>query len=477
MRWKSRCALTLLVFVGGCELYLGVGEGKLRECHVVDDCVVDVPVCSSNCKHEDVTSIVAGAFHTCALFTGGAVKCWGRNDFGQLGIGDRNNRGDKPDGMGGHLPQVSLGKDRYAVELAAGAFHTCALLDDGSMKCWGLNGIGQLGLGDTKSRGDDPNEMGDDLPTVDIGTGMTVIAIATGAYHTCALLSDKMSGMSMKCWGANASGQLGIGDTIARGNLPNTMGNALPAVDLGNGFTVSSVAIGDYFTCALSANGEVKCWGENSLGQLGQGDTFDRGDNVNEMGDALPSIQLGSGVSAVSLSLGNSHACAPLNGGVKCWGGNSKGQLGLGDVTPRGNAIGQMGEALPFVDPGMGTISQIVAGHSHTCAQFAEGIVKCWGWNQYGQLGIGDPDNRGNEPGEMGSALHAVELGRPTTMVAAGDTHTCALLDDGSVKCWGGNAFGQLGIGDTKHRGDEPGEMGAMLPEVNVFSGNASGMP
>lgn len=449
------------------------GDGKLsmdlgEECD--DGGNENVDGCSAECKREFAISIAAGAFHSCALLTGGAVKCWGRNDFGQLGIGDRKNRGDEPNEMGRRLPAISLGKSRHVTALTTGAFHTCALLDNGDVKCWGLNGIGQLGLSDTKTRGDEPNEMGDDLPAVQFGIGKTAKSITAGAYHTCALLNDD----SVKCWGANASGQLGLGDTVARGNMSDQMGDALPSVKLGNVIMVSSVVAGDYFSCAAVADGSVKCWGDNGAGQLGQGDMFNRGDNANEMGDNLPPIQLGSGVSAVSLALGNAHACARLNGGIKCWGGNWEGQLGLGNVTHRGNTMGQMGDALPMVDIGLILPFTVVAGHSHTCVIRTSGGIKCWGWNEFGQLGIGDPHNRGDQPGEMGNALPIVEFAPLVTMIAAGDTHTCALLQDGSVKCWGGNAHGQIGIGDTNNRGDETGEM---LPSVTLFSDNTSGMP
>ena len=113
---------------------------------------------------------------------------------------------------------------------------------------------------------------------------------------------------------------------------------------------------------------------------------------------------------------------------------------------------------------------ELTAGGAHTCARFDDGSVKCWGANTFGQLGLGDTQSRGDGPGEMGATLPAVDLGpgRTALQVTAGFQHTCARLDDGSVKCWGANALGQLGLGDTQVRGDGPGEMGAALPAVQL---------
>ena len=123
---------------------------------------------------------------------------------------------------------MNLGAGKTATAISAGSGHTCALLTDGTIKCWGSNQFGQLGLGDTNDRGDEPGEMGSALPSVNLGTGMTAKAVSAGASHTCALLSDG----TVKCWGGNNVGQLGLGDKTNRGNAPGTMGDALPVVGL-----------------------------------------------------------------------------------------------------------------------------------------------------------------------------------------------------------------------------------------------------
>ncbi|MBN1611251.1 MAG: hypothetical protein JW940_31755, partial [Polyangiaceae bacterium] len=134
--------------------------------------------------------------------------------------------GDQPGEMGDNLPAVDLGTGRSAVAITAGGGHTCALLDDGSARCWGSNGYGRLGLGDTEDRGGQPGEMGDNLPAVDLGTGRSAVAIVAGSHHTCALLD----GGSLSCWGYNFVGQLGLGATEDRGDQPGEMGDNLYAV-------------------------------------------------------------------------------------------------------------------------------------------------------------------------------------------------------------------------------------------------------
>jgi alpha-tubulin suppressor-like RCC1 family protein len=310
--------------------------------------------------------------------------------------------------MGAALPAVDLGPGRTALQLTAGGIQTCARLDDGSVKCWGSNNFGQLGLGDTQARGDGPGEMGAALPAVNLGAGRTALQLTAGVFHTCAKLDDG----SVKCWGRNFYGQLGLGDTQDRGGGPGQMGATLPAVDLGPGRTALQLTAGDSHTCARLEDGSVKCWGHNNVGHLGLGDTQSRGDGPGEMSATLPAVDLGPGRTALQLTAGDVHTCARLDdGSVKCWGFNIIGPLGLGDTQPRGDGPGEMGAALPAVDLGPGrTALQLTAGNAQTCARLDDGSVKCWGWNGSGQLGLGDTQTRGDGPGEMGAALPAVQL-------------------------------------------------------------------
>lgn len=447
---------SLLAMVGGCSSDAGGGERL-----------------ATNQAKVTVThtafSVGTGIGHTCALLDNNQIKCWGGNWAGQLGYGDISYRGDQTGEMGTTLRYIDLGSQYSAKAVAVGDEHTCAILDDGLIKCWGNNAYGQLGLGDTNSRGDNPNEMGNALPAVNLGMGRTATAIAAGGYHTCALLDHG----EVKCWGKNTYGQLGLGDTNHRGDNPNEMAEALPAVNLGTNRSAIAITAGWGHTCALLNTGEIKCWGGNGYGQLGQGDQVARGDNPGEMGDTLHAILLRSvGNTVQGISAGYLQTCAVMQDRtVKCWGRNDFGQLGLGDTNNRGDQAGEMGDQLPAVDlePGM-TAFAVTTGRYHTCALLKDRSVKCWGANGYGQLGLGDTVTRGDNPGEMGSALPRADVGS-TVILTTRDDHTCAVLDNGQLKCWGFNQYGSLGQGSTANRGDNPNEMGTNLPAIDLGYG------
>jgi alpha-tubulin suppressor-like RCC1 family protein len=414
----------------------------------------------------------------CAIRDDGSLRCWGANGSGQLGLGDTLTRGDGPGEMGAALPAVDLGPGRTAAQVSAGPFNVCAVLDNGQVKCWGANAAGQLGQGlsTAENVGDEPNEMGAALPPIDLGAGRTAleVAVSTGGA-ACALLDDH----SVKCWGGNNLGQLGQGDTTTRGDGPGEMGDALPAVDLGPGHSALAVSVGGATVCAIREDHLLVCWGDGTAGKLGSGSFFTvRGDGPNEMGANLPVVDLGPGHTVAAVSVGAGHVCAVLDDhSVKCWGSNVNGELGLGDAgAHRGDGPGEMGANLPTIDLGPGrTAVGVTAGHGapgnrHTCALLDDGEVKCWGYNAQGQLGLGDTATRGDEPGEMGADLPAVDLAGTAKSVAAGTLSTCALLGTGAIRCWGSNLFGNLGLGDSANRGDGPGEMGSALPVVKLGS-------
>jgi len=158
-------------------------------------------------------------------------------------------------------------------------------------KCWGYNYYGQLGLGDRNDRGARPSQMGANLPSVDLGSGWTAVEVAAGGYHTCVRLQNGAE-QALTCWGRNKHGQLGLGDTTTRGRMGGQMGDSLPAVQLWAGRWAVALALGDEHSCALLDDASVKCWGWNRYGQLGIGDTRDQGDEGGQMGDSLPSVPL-----------------------------------------------------------------------------------------------------------------------------------------------------------------------------------------
>lgn len=446
--------------------------GSKQSCCYGANCTPGEETCSStgnwgNCVELRVLAVDPGYSHTCAVLNDGRVKCWGANDSGQLGYGDTVNRGDNQGEMGAVLPAVQLGTGKYATAVSAGGTHTCAILNDGSVKCWGWNQHGQLGvgLGNTFNRGDHPNEMGDNLPAVNLGTGKTAVAIAAGSNHSCAILNDG----GVKCWGMNVYGQLGLGNTQNRGVNAAELGDNLPVVALGTGKTATSISAGESHTCAILNDSTVKCWGYNYYGQLGLGDRFSRGDQAGEMGDSLPTVDLGVGPTVVAITAGRHHNCARINNGnVKCWGWNNGGQLGQGNTQDRGDDTNEMGNNLAFVDFGTLTAAtHIAAGLAHTCARLSGGGTKCWGSHYYGERGTGST----TATNEAVKNLPGVNLNtQNVNSLMAGGPHTCALYLDGSIKCWGANFAGQLGLGDINNRGDEWAEMGVSLTIVKLFS-------
>ena len=289
-----------------------------------------------------------------------------------------------------------------AIAIAAGQDHTCAVTRAGGVQCWGSNLKGQLGNGTTT----------DSATPVDVsGLASTVTAIAAGDSHTCAITS----GGGVKCWGWNLYGQLGNGTT-------NDSATPIDVSGLASGAT--AIAAGRGWTCALANGGGAKCWGSNGQGQLGNGSLTSTSTPVDVVG-------LSSGVTAIVA--GSFHTCALMRGGgVKCWGW-AQGQLGNGSV-----------QSLKPVDVAglAGGVMAITAGEDHTCVVTNSGGVKCWGINDSGQLGTGSS-------ARSGTPVDVAGLSSGVTAIASGNFHTCALMNGGSVKCWGFNASGQLGNGTT----------------------------
>ncbi len=408
--------------------------------------------------------VVVGEIGACAIHVDGRVKCWG----GFLGHEQNEFFGDEPGEMGANLAAIDLGTGRTARDIAVGSDHVCALLDNFRVKCWGSNQYGQLGLGDMVERGRAPGTMGDDLPYVDLGTGRTVKAISAGVWLTCAILDDD----SLKCWGLNASGGCGLGDTQRHGAAPGQMGDALPAVDLGTGRTAAKIFVGTSRACAILDNGDLKCWGNNFSGALGAGQlTTHVGVMPGQMGDALAPVALGTGLAAATITHQGESICATMTtGGIKCWGRGSEGELAVGEAENRGDEPGEMGDNLAFAALGPEQPTAFVGAAGHGCAAYASGEVACWGANYDGTLGIGVADNTiiGDAPAEVGANLPRVKLAGPAVALSAAGLETCATLADGRIQCWGINSLGHLGIGDKRNRGNDTADMGSALPFTDL---------
>ncbi|CAM9805044.1 unnamed protein product, partial [Hapterophycus canaliculatus] len=292
-------------------------------------------------------------------------KCFGKNEAGQLGLGDTENRGNSVGDLG---VAVDFGTGLTAVEVTTGCMHTCALLSNGAVKCFGYNNYGQLGQGSTNSAGDDAGEMGDNLLAVPL-VG-TVVSVAAGCDFTCALMEDG----AITCWGRNTWGQLGVGDSDDR---LDGSGAALAPVDL-DGSVASAIAAGEGHMCALLDDASVKCWGRNNSGQLGQGNEDDVGDTPESMGAGLPAIVLGPGDVPVAIDCGSFHTCLLLDdGSVKCFGENGNGQLGIGSTQDVGGLSTDMGANLTAVSIG-GDVEDVAGGGATTCAVLVDESVICW---------------------------------------------------------------------------------------------------
>ncbi|CAE7229411.1 MEP1 [Symbiodinium sp. CCMP2592] len=326
--------------------------------------------------------------HVCALLDTEDLKCWGWNAHGQLGLGDASDRGRSHDGsgMGDQLPSVDVGADRKVVGVAVGVFHTCGVLADRSMKCWGYGQHGRLGFmpdaggygNNNNKAGDAPGEMGDFLPTLDFG-GEPVLDVSAGQEHTCAILQNNSNGAQLTCWGSNSYGQLGRGSAIAStANHP-----LVEPVNLGTGLHAVQVAAGNDHACALLSTGRVKCWGRNDYGQLGSGSTTDVGRLAADMGDNLPAVDLGTSegapLNAIYIAGGRYHACAILEGGgVKCWGYLTDASNSAASI---GDGPNEMGDHLPFIDLGVGrTAVEVAGGSRHNCARLDDDTLHCWGY-------------------------------------------------------------------------------------------------
>jgi alpha-tubulin suppressor-like RCC1 family protein len=363
------------------------------------------------------TAIAAGGYHTCALLTSGGVDCWGLNLWGQLGNGTLTDSSTP----------VAVSGITTATAIAAGYDHTCALLAGGGVDCWGFNNYGQLGNGTLTDSS---------IPVAVTGiTGAT--AIAAGGGQDCALLASG----SVDCWGWNAYGQLGNG----------TRNDSSTPVAVSGITGATAIAAGFYHTCALLTGGSVECWGNNASGELGNGMS---GFYVG----SLTPVAVSGITTATAIAAGFHHTCAVLaDGSVACWGDNILGELGNGTTTD---------SSTPVAVSGITTATAIAAGHSDTCVVLTGGSVDCWGYNAVGELGNGTTTNS--------STPVAVSGITTATAIATTFLHTCALLAGGSVECWGENYYGELGNGTTTNSSTPAAVVAPVITQVTVNAVAAS---
>lgn len=435
------------------------------------------------------SEMAVGYEHVCGVHTNGSLWCWGDDSAGQLGDGGSSLQ-DTPVHVTGGAPQWS--------SVSAGTSHTCGVGTDHSLWCWGDNTEGQLGIGSTKSS---------NVPTQ--VAGMTWAAVSVGGVHTCATRIDQ----SLWCWGDNVHGELGIGsmqnqtspvlvDKKSWSQVSSGVTHTC-ALSIGHktarlvwcwgdsGVSTSitpmkvdkrvkswvSVSAGDDETCGTRSNQQIYCWGTNSYGQLGQGDTkthqkptqvtFRLGwvtavaggmstcairsdatlwcwgsNSFGQLGDhAREPRYLPTPVNDSTRWLdvgdsGGSHTCAisdviHFEGDLYCWGVDDHGQLGDGATTD---------QILPELI-GSDTWTDVTGGEADSCGVQTDKSLWCWGANDDGQLGLGNQKEI-HSPKRVGDQSNWVE-------VSAGNNHTCAVDTDGGLSCWGDNGNGQLGDGST----------------------------
>ncbi len=369
-------------------------------------------------------AVSAGSGHTCGLTDRGGVMCWGANSTGQLGDGTTIDH---------YTPAYVKGLRSGVIAVSAGSTHTCALLTTGNVKCWGNNNHGQLGDGTKIDR----------WSPVDV-VGLSGVAwLEAGGLDTCVVTI----GGGAKCWGANYPGRLGDGTLTDRWTPVDVVG-------LTSGVAkIRTNDAGGGHTCAVTTSGGLKCWGDNSFGQLGIGTI-----TVTRSLVPVDVISMTTGVSDVALGMW--HTCATTDSGVKCWGDSSFGQLGNALTTTQTTPITVIGLE-------SGALS-ITTGSRHSCAWLSGDSIKCWGSNFTGELGDGTTIERL-------SPVDVLGLTGTVTAISAGGGHSCALLANGGINCWGDNYAGALGNGlainhttPTDVTGLTSGVTGAALGDYHV---------
>lgn len=392
--------------------------------------------------------VAAGENHTCAIHRATTVACWGANDFGQLGNGQ----------MGYETSSATLvnsNLEKSAIYLTVGSNHTCALTDsspfdpsisDRTIYCWGANYIDQLGRSQDESLESPvgmasstatsstqqisttrPIQQDADIcpcepaPATDISDA---VLISAGSNHTCAIRLDRTT----SCWGANDLGQLGNGST----GIFSSESSATSHQTVGIADAIW-IAAGGYNSCALQLTGSVSCWGNNEYGQLGNGQ-FNRNSSGNSKVVGIND--------ATSVSAGSFYTCAVRqDNSVSCWGANTSGQLGAGETEE------VLSSQVPVQVSGIADAEAVDLGFFHACALHKDNTVSCWGDNEYGQLG------NSNVPQSQSPIPVKTEGITDATSISTGQFHTCAVHQNGTITCWGDNAFGQLGNGQTDDSG------------------------
>jgi alpha-tubulin suppressor-like RCC1 family protein len=369
-----------------------------------------------------VRQVSAGGNFTCAVLDGGGAECWGGDADGELGDGLTADRA-----LAGPVPGLS-----GVQQISAGGYAACALLDGGTVTCWGSDLGGQT---QADGGGSTPSMVGAIAGAAAVQTSPSQLAgipMMSACQNECSDTCTLLNGGSVVCWGDNIDGQLANGGFGTTEQPPGTAVLPAPATQL---------ALGAMHGCALLNDGTVACWGDNTYGQLGDGTYASRAAGARIEGLA----------NVTQVVSGEQHSCALGSGpdggmfGVWCWGDDSYGQLG--DDYCCGSTVPSPDQAQIFGVNGATPVA-LAAGLYHTCALMSDGTLQCWGDSNDGELG--SPYGGGAYPESVSSISTAVAIsagGALTNVNGNFTAHTCALLADATVQCWGSDRYGEIGDG------------------------------
>ena len=394
--------------------------------------------CDLGLRRCAASQVSAGDGHTCVVTDAGSLICWGDDSEGQRGVtldelssrrASSISEGFDPESdAGAYLASASRVVDG-AKQVTTGAAHSCALLKDGSVSCWGRNVEGQVGGSGEAAMLTAPTDTG--------VTGAT--QIDAGASHTCAVVEA-----GVMCWGSGKYGQSGRAQSA----------DPLPPALVPDTESAVEVSCGVRHTCARSSNGEVRCWGE----------LIDESGAPQITPDPTPMPEL----RALGISAGAGQSCALTEAfAVVCWGNNDSGQLGDGTFAPRATPVGVLGfeAGAGQVAAGGGELDGRLVGHS--CAIDKSAQVACWGRSAEGQLGVGLGDDRANPQAVLLSRVFNAS-DQPTLgnaqQLALGAFHSCSVGSQGSLFCWGDDRSQQLGTGLMADERDVIEDSGVLLP-------------
>jgi beta-lactam-binding protein with PASTA domain len=351
-------------------------EGQIGNGTIATNPNVDSVIPAAASRITTAKALSAAGSHACAVLSNGTIECWGINNYDQLGTSSIVTQfppycpviGPAPSPPFCSPTPVTVNGISTALSVATSADleiggFSCAVLADGSVECWGDNLHGELGtlLG--------YGGYADQVPGV---TGAT--AVAAGIYHACALVSSG----SIECWGDNSYGQLGSSSLGTP--LNSTYGTFYGASSVTGISTAAAVVAGQDHSCALLFNGTVECWGDNQVGQLGNGTTT----------NAATPVPVTGVTGAIAIAAGGWNTCALLsNGSVQCWGSNYKGELGIGNQAGPATCELLPCSMTPIPVSGIGNATAIAVGYEHVCAILSDGTIQCWGSNYAGELGTG----------------------------------------------------------------------------------------